>query len=262
MTFSFGAVWSRFFKLIGENIGPLLALCVLFMLLPQLAWQLGMYQLYHVTNMDWTRHIGTMGAAGIGTGVAGGFVVWIFSLIGLCSVTEVAILRAVGKPVKLGEVIGHAIGNILPVFAISLIVGIITGFASLLFLIPGIMFALASCVAIPAYVGEKGRGLWGSVQRSFELTKGHRWLLLLIYIVAFIALWIVAMLFEAPMLGIIMGGAMRGDTNVTPGLGPIVIMVLGSALVTVMSYVFIAAVYVTLRESKEKLSPDQTASIF
>lgn len=261
MTFSFGAVWGRFFKLISENIATFLILVVLLVLVPQLIWQVGMFEAFNITRINWVQHIATLGPEGVGGGIGGGVIVWLLNLVSLCAITEVAILRAVGKPVKLGEVLGHAVGNMIPVFVISLLVGILVGFGLVLFIVPGVMFGLAACVAIPAYVGEKGRGIWGSVQRSFELTKGHRWMLLLIFFVAFIATWIVEALLEAPLMRATFTAAMAGAQPVM-SLTSLLTMVAATALLTLFWHVFVAAIYVSLRESKDKLSPDQTASVF
>ena len=120
MTFSFGAVWGRFFKLIAENFVAFLLLTVLLVFLPQLIWQYGMYSVFHITAMNWMRHVGELGAAGMTGGIGGWLIMLLLSLVYLCSVTEVAIVRAIGKPVKLGEVLGHAVGNMIPAFIIML----------------------------------------------------------------------------------------------------------------------------------------------
>lgn len=261
MAFSFGAVWGRFFKLIAENFVAFLLLTVLLVFLPQLIWQYGMYSVFHITAMNWMRHVGELGAAGMTGGIGGWLIMLLLSLVYLCSVTEVAIVRAIGKPVKLGEVLGHAVGNMIPAFIIMLATLIVFMLGFAVFVVPGIMFGVAVCVAIPAYVGEKGRGLWGSVKRSFELTKGHRWTLFLLFFVAIVATWILEVVVEAPFLPSLVASVTRGAQ---PALGLPLMLLLSafSALLSLLWYVFFAAIYVSLRESKDKLSPQQTANVF
>ncbi|MGN6423607.1 MAG: hypothetical protein ACTHLA_09890 [Asticcacaulis sp.] len=261
MPFSFGAVWSRFFKLVAENFVAFLILTALLIALPQIIWQYGMYSAFNITSMNWTRHVAGMTPMAIGGGIGGWLIIWLCSMVYVCSVTEVAIVRAVGKPVQMGQILSHAVGNMIPAFIIFVITGILFMLGLVVFIVPGIMFGLAACVSIPAYVGEKGLGLWGAVQRSFSLTKGHRWTLFLIFLVAIIATWIVQGIVEAPFIPSMVQDAMRG-VQPSFGLPGILLLSLFSALLSMLWYVFFASIYVTLRESKDKLSPEQTASVF
>lgn len=256
MTFSFGVVWSRFFKLLGENAVPLALLTLLLVLLPQVIWQFAVYMGFGLTSFNWALHVGALGAGGWVVVFGGLIIVFVLGLVNMCAITEVAIVRAVGKPVQLGEVFGHAFANVLPVFVISVLTALLACLCSLLFLVPGIIFGLAACVAVPSYVGEKGRGLWGSVQRSFELTKGHRWTLFLVFLVAFFALMFLSSIVEFPIVRAVAANPQ------SPSLMVFAMSLIVNAIWTLLSCVFFAAIYVTLRESKDKLSPDQTASIF
>ncbi|MDI7776503.1 hypothetical protein [Asticcacaulis sp. EMRT-3] len=258
MKFSFGAVWNRFFQLLGQNVGIFAIFGLIFTILPSLAFNYGMYSSYGLNTMNWARHIGALTPAIIGMASGGGIVVWLLSLFNIAAVIEVSILRAVGKKASFGEVFGDAARNILPLFVISLIFGVLYMLFSILLIIPGIMFALAACVAVPAYVGERGIGLWGAFKRSFALTKGHRWSLLLIFFVFYLLIIVVSEIITFPLLGGMANNMASGNVPI----GGLMITLTASAILQVLSYVFIAAIYVVLRESKDRFTPDQAASVF
>ncbi|MBW8735260.1 MAG: glycerophosphoryl diester phosphodiesterase membrane domain-containing protein, partial [Asticcacaulis sp.] len=125
--------------------------------------------------------------------------------------------------------------------------------------IPGIFLAICLCVAIPAYVGQPGVGAWGAIQKSFELTRGNRWWLLLIGIVLFFAYMIIAGTLGVAIVGIAMTS---GDIHQMNSLPVQIANAFVSGITNLLGYIFAAATYVTLRESKEKLAPDNAAEVF
>ncbi len=265
MPFTFGGVFSRFFKLIGENFGLFISLGLLLTVIPAIATNYAMLTLIGVTQETWVTkaHEFTTQSWLIGVGLSLGM--GMLGLFNLAAVTEIAILRSVGKKVKIGSVLAHALGNIIPVFAISLIVSLLTGLCLVLLIIPGIMYALASCVAVPAYIGQPGLGLWGAVQKSYELTRGHRWTIFALGFVGLIALAIIEGAITAPLtIGPMMQAIAQGqDAAAEPG--NLVYIMLNAAINgigSVLTQIFVVAVYVCLRQSKEKATPDTAASVF
>jgi len=81
--------------------------------------------------------------------------------------TEHSIFRVVQKSAL------PSIGVVLGIVVFGLVSG-------LLFVVPGVIFFLASCVAVPVLVVEGGKGP-DVVRRSWELTREHRWSLLLFW---------------------------------------------------------------------------------
>lgn len=251
-TFSFGGVFNRFFKIIGDNFVLFFVLGLVAYVLPAAIINYGLLNYAGVTQINWPQKVQGMAPiywAGIG---GAGILLGAFQLFNLAAITEVAILRAVGKPVTAGAVISHALGNILPIFVISIMVGVIMVLGFVLLVVPGVMFMLAAYVAIPARVGEPGLGLWGSVQRSFDLTRNHRWMIFLLLIV----------------FGLLIG-AVSSAANMTitqfssfGSLAATMSRVIVSGVQSVLDNVLVVAIYVSLRESKDKATPDQTANVF
>lgn len=250
--FSFGGVFNRFFKIIGENFLLFLGLGLIAYVLPAAIINYGLFNFAGVTQVDWPQKVQGMAPVYWAWIAGAGILLAAFQLFNLAAITEVAILRAVGKPVTAGTVIAHALGNIIPILIISLMVGFLMALGFVLLVVPGVMFMLAAYVAIPARVGEPGLGLWGSVQRSFDLTRNHRWMILLLLVV--FGMLIGAVTSAATMT--IMQFSTVGSLTATMA------QVVVNGVQSVLDNVLVVAIYVSLRESKDKSTPDQTANVF
>jgi hypothetical protein len=253
MAFTFGGVFSRFFKLVGENLISLLVVGLLFSMLPAIAIYYGMFASMGMSGANWPAELMAMGSGAYAIFGGGILIFVVFNLIGTCAITEIAILGGVGKKVNLGSVLLHALTNCIPVLIVSLIVGLLTMLLSLLLVIPGIMFLLAAYVAIPAYVGQPGLGLWGAVKRSFELTRNHRW-------------GILGLLIVVSIISSVIGGAIGGVSAMVPlAIEPMPLSIIQgfiNGLTTLISQIFVAAIYVCLRQAKDRTMPEQAAAVF
>lgn len=251
MKFDFGTAYNRFFRVLGQHAGLFFVLGLVGIVLPVMAQS---YLLWHYYGISATTQQEVLKAANDHNGLAvfgGWFVVTVFRLLNLSMVTEAAILGGAGKKVEAGALLGHAFANIFPLIGIGILVTLIVIGGMILLIVPGIMWALATCIAVPAYVGQPGIGIGGAISRSFELTRGSRWWLLLIFIVGMVAV-------------VAIGAAWEGVVLAMPQY-PLVDLLGSSAvngLADVLSNVFVAAIYVALRESREGLAPDRAASVF
>jgi len=257
--FDIGVVFSRFFQLIGQNFGLFALIGFIGVVLPNIGASI-VAQTFVGAPTVWSetfQHLGGAAWAGL---FAVGLVAIIINLMTVSAITETAILRAVDKKVDIGVLLGSALRNVLPLLVISILVGIFVVLGFVFLIIPGIFLALCLCVAIPAYVGQPGIGIWGAVTKSFELTRGNRWWLLLIGIVLFFASMIIGAILGVAMLSAAMAGG--GDIHQVTSLPIQVANAFVSGIMRLLGYIFAAATYVTLRESKEKLSPDNAANIF
>lgn len=257
--FSFAAVFNRFFRLIAENALLFSQIGLVGIILPSVLLSGALFSALGLSRMPWSESFAPSPLY-TGISVAGsGLIVFVLSLINQSMVTEATILRAVGKPVEVRSLIRHALGNFLPLFAVQILIGLLYMIGLVLFVIPCFFWMICTCVAVPVRVGEPDLGIFGSIRRSFELTRGNRWWLLLIWLVTILA-------------GAVISSAVNGDTAVRLVFngygGPASILpgqLLSTAVtgvLTVLANVFTAAVYVTLRESHDKLSPDNAASVF
>jgi hypothetical protein len=120
-------------------------------------------------------------------------------------------------------------------------------------------------VAAPVLVVEK-RGVFGSLKRSRDLTRGRRWAILGLFVLYTIVSFMLSIVIQA--VGLPMGvasGNLFTLNNATMSAG-VVAFVFASSLVNGLQGVIIAAgvasLYYELRASKEGAAPEDTASIF
>ncbi len=261
MPFTFGSVFSRFFKLIGENFVLFAVLGLLLTVLPAVAANYGLIATLGVTQATWAAKAYQFSADNWAIGGGISLLLWALSLFNLAMITEIAILRAVDKQIDMRAVIIHSLGNILPIFIVSLITTVLGALLMVLLIVPGLMFFIAASVSVPAYVGEKGVGLWGAVKRSFELTRGHRWLIFFLFFVGGIAISIISGATTRATMGPMFLAAQTGQTP-TFDMTFVIVQSVVSGVTALLTQIFVAALYVCLRQSKDKTMPETAAAIF
>lgn len=209
------------------------------------------------------------GVANLGAGSTGGF--RLLSLGGLILSIASAVLAPAlvhgtvadlnGRKATFGECLGGGLRHAIPVFAVLFVaaVGIVFGF--FLLVVPGVMLAIAWCVAAPAKVVERV-GVFGALGRSRALTKGSRWRIFWL-IVLYSIVW------GALQQGLL-GAAGLFPAGASPALGPAaflspgygVVMLVLSVANTLISYTGISVIYYELRRIKEGIGPEALAAIF
>jgi hypothetical protein len=113
---------------------------------------------------------------------------------------------------SVGELFGLVTPRLFALFLLSIVVGVLVAIGFVLFIIPGIILTLMWMVSTPAMMVE-GKGVFDSMSRSSELTKGNRWRILgvgALIVVAYLVLAVIIGLLAAisPILGIIGGIAL------------------------------------------------------
>lgn len=108
---------------------------------------------------------------------------------------------------SVGEVLGSVWPRLLPLVILQLVVGILIAIGLVLLIVPGVILALMLIAAVPSFVVE-GRGVFDSMSRSSELTRGNRMRILavgLIVLAVYIAIALIGALLVAavPVLGVI-----------------------------------------------------------
>lgn len=253
--FTFTGAFGRFFRTLGDDFGRFALLTMLGLIAPMLAISFGLERLTGITAYEWKDRLNGMTNDNWYFVVGAVVLSAVIRLINLSMVTEIAILRASGKPAKLGKAFTDALGNILPLIGVSIVTGLIVLGGTLLLIVPGIIWALATMVAVPALVGQPGLGVGGAVSRSFELTRNHRWLLLGILIVAALFLFVVGIGY----------GLSEGLIPAATDWGIVtrrVVDIVFDGAIDAVTNIFMAAIYVGLRLSKEKTAPDTAAEVF
>ena len=119
-----------------------------------------------------------------------GLITAALSCVGRAAIIYLAVQALSGHKITFGEALARGLKLWWPVFLVWLCVAILSGLGFFLLIIPGVFAVLRWSVAIPARVIEDARGL-SSMQRSAELTQGHRMDILGLFIVMGLAVFLI-----------------------------------------------------------------------
>ncbi|WP_376704812.1 hypothetical protein RQ479_08925 [Mesorhizobium sp. ISC25] len=242
--FRIGRVFNDSFAVIGRNPVLCLGLALIFSALPRFVFALWFRN--SVTNVEHGGPEFSVQRVALTVVGAIGYIV-------LISLLEVALTRAAiedlsGKRPSMRDCIGTALALLLPAIGISLIVNI--GFTAglVLLVVPGFLLLVLWVVATPVLVQEK-LGVFASLGRSRDLSKGSRWSLLGLWFPLFAAL--VAINFAL--------GRILSHLGIPLGF---FLDALGRAVEQVVFSVAAAVSYVELRQVKEGTSVEELSEIF
>lgn len=239
--FDLGRVIERTFGAIGANGLPLLLMAVVFVALPQAALVWGQ-SLFLRPGSDLTTD---MISTGVLISVVGFVVGIVCSVIMQGAVTHVVVADLQGRKTTAGEGLNAALRAFWVLLAVGIVAGLAMMLGLILLVVPGILIFLIWLVAGPVVVAE-GVGVGRALQRSRDLTRDHRWWLLLLAVVYVVMSWIIGLIVGiagAAATGLQVGGTLNFVTLV---VGP-----LTQAISTLLWASIIAATYVELRTVKE-----------
>ncbi|MDB5465792.1 MAG: hypothetical protein JWQ46_554 [Phenylobacterium sp.] len=197
---------------------------------------------------------GTQGLSGFG---AGGIVSGLATLILQAALIYGTVADLNGRPVSVTDGLRTGLRVFLPLLGISILYVLAVAVGLVLLVVPGVMIAIAWCVAIPVFVIEQ-TGVFDAFGRSAQLTRGNRWRIFGLFLIYVIATVIV----EAIV------GALGGAVGVASGGGVIgvfqavVIMPLISVASALIGATGTAVLYVELRRLKDGVGPEALAAIF
>lgn len=197
-----------------------------------------------------------------------GIIVGLLWLIACGALVQATVAHDEGRAANPREMLRVGVLRCLPLFAVYvlLLLGIWVG--TIFLVVPGIMLAVMWSVALPAIVAERS-GVFGAFGRSRALTKGARWhvfgillLAFVIYLLASIAIG-VGSVAGYGSLGVLTGeGQVRMPLPTQPSF---VVQLLQSIVTTVMLTWFItvgASLFIELRDWKDGPDSDRLADIF
>jgi len=161
---------------------------------------------------------------------------------------RVAIEDLNGKRPAIRDCIGTAISVLMPAIGISLLVTLGAALGLLLLVVPGIILFLGWSAAAPVQVQER-RGVFGSMARSRDLTKGSRWALFGLWLILLIAAYAIQYALVGILTAVGSTAAISLDALVT-------------AILYMLTSIAPAVSYVELRRVKAGTSIDELAEIF
>ncbi len=245
-TFDLGRVIQRTFTAIRANAAIFFGVSTVLVGVPSVAMVLGQARLVEAASgLSFLSFIG-------------GFFLYLVGVIMLQGVVVKAAVNSFnGKATSTGEAMEAAIKMFLPLLGLGIVASIGTSLAFLLLIVPGIIVAVIWSVAAPAVVVEK-RGVFESLQRSRDLTRGYRWHVFGLMVIYVILSWIIG----AAVGGISLatgGSFMEGSAIVWVNVATNVII---NILSGVVASAGVAALYYELRTVKEGAGPEALAAIF
>jgi hypothetical protein len=184
----------------------------------------------------------------------------VFGLISTGAMTYGVFQQLRGTPASIGKCLGVGIGRLFPVLGVGIMAGLamLVGFVALI--IPGFIVMCMLWVAVPVAVVERP-GVFGSLSRSSDLTKGHRGSVFGVIFLLGVINWIVSFVTQK---------AIVPDPQTVKDLDAfmhalrvyLVVSMLESAVLAALSAVAAAVGYHDLRVSKEGVDTNQLATVF
>ncbi len=189
--------------------------------------------------------------------LGGGLVTMVLSIVVQGAITYGTFRSLRGERATLGGMLGMGLRRGLPVVGTGFVVGILIMLGSFLLILPGILVAVATCVAVPAAVVERV-GVFSAISRSFEITEGRRWPLFAAGFVVVVVVWILGAVVQTA--GMAAAGTLLPAS--LAGIGTLVVGLLGNAAFYAIPSVALAVAYHDLRVEKEGVDTEQLARVF
>jgi hypothetical protein len=261
--FDIGRVISRLFSVLGRNFAAFLMLALLLVGLPTAASSL----LQLIGMLPAFANSGAADPTGFNA-VAFAFlpVTWLIGAMANAVLQGAVIHGTVsdlsGRRVTFAEALGTGLRFFLPLVGVGLIAAVCCFFGYLVFIVPGVLLALAWSVAAPVAVTER-TGVFGAFTRSSDLTRNHRGAIFALAIIAIV----VGLIFQGTATVLVTGGALSiGGAN----SGAIVNVVIVQAVTNLVAQTAnaligsagVASVYYELRYVKEGVGAEQLAAVF
>ena len=264
MSFTLSNVFGGAFSSLRKGFVPLLVVTVVLYLLPTQLISVGLRPGLGAT---WGTLQQFQGNALL-IYVAASLVMYFLAFMHISAVYEVCVLTAAGKPVKLGEVFVHSLGNAVPIFVIYLLCALGWFIGLALIIVPAFIFGTLFSVVIPAYVTEKP-GIFGAFSRSRALTKGHRWGIFGLWVLMVVIFYILMMVIEVPIIVPMLQASFKAahmgrptPAPVLPSFPMMLALGVGFSLIWVVILSINASAYSCLRAGKERLSANRVEKVF
>ncbi|MCG8425478.1 MAG: hypothetical protein MJE77_46970 [Proteobacteria bacterium] len=158
-----------------------------------------------------------------------------------------------GRHASIGDCIGVGLKRLVPVILVGITAWLCIGLGTLLLIIPGILLSLMFYVAVPAAVVER-RGIIGSLQRSHELTTGHKGTIFATWLVILLGAFGLSIL-----VGLVVSSSIESisDLKYTVYLNLVTSILWGS-----FSAVVSAIIYHDLRNIKDGVDVEELVRVF
>lgn len=253
---SVGGVFGRSANVIKANPVATLGTSFVLMALPQLLFQ----QVSVAGGIVQDLQAGLYAAAAVYL-----LVVALLWLVASGALVQATIAHDQGRKADLADILRAGGLRALPLFAVYLLFTIGVTIGTMLLVVPGVMLAVMWSVSLPAVVAER-TGVFGAFGRSRALTKGARWQVFGILLLAFVIYTLAsAAVGVASVAGAGSFAAVANGAQVAAPRMPLLAQLLQAVVTTVMLTWFTtvgASLFVELRHWKDGPDADRLADIF
>ena len=166
-----------------------------------------------------------------------------------------------GAKPSVNDALATGLRAFLPLVIVSILFALAVGLGMILLIVPGIMIAVAWCVAVPSLVAER-LGIFDAFGRSAELTRGNRWRIFALFVILWVVSLVLAMIVGAVTGGAAMTAAMSGAPVPTQNPVFIIMNALVGAVSALLGATGVAVLYVQLRNAQEGGGPQWLSEIF
>lgn len=167
-----------------------------------------------------------------------------------------------GQKASVGASLATGLRSFAPLLGVGILFSLAVGFGAIL-IVPGLMLAVAWCVAAPALVADRTTVL-GAFERAAELTRGNRWSIFALIVLFAVATLIVSMVL-ASVVGVPPGPAGASQVRMLDAmLSPVglAVTVIERTLSAIVGAAGISVLYIELRKARDGLGPRWLAEIF
>ena len=232
-----GRVIQELFAMLRRNFATFAILAVVLVGLPSLlAGYLQMSILRQGHLIDWRTVLGQF------LPVLGAFILQGTIIYG--TVTDLN-----GRRASVADSLSVGLNAFPPLLGIGIQSGLAIILGCILLIVPGLMIAVAWCVAVPSYVVEQPP-LLESFGRSADLTRGNRWRIFALFL-----LYLVVLIIVEAVAGVFGTGARLAAGGTIPFLQAMVITPLITIANGMIGATGAAVLYVELRRVREGVEP-------
>lgn len=253
---SIGRVLQRAFGTIGDNPVVTLGIAFLFSALPTAL-------ITYLSQQMRTSLLTALGFKGaIALFLATSVAAIVFAMLTQGALVRATVAHTEGRRANFSESVMAGLSMIVPLFLLSLVIGVAVSLAAVFFVVPGIILYVMWSVASPALVEERF-GVSSAISRSNYLTKGARWRVFAIQLIMLAMVYLVAG--AVSLVAVAIYGGLANFTLATANGQPLWYLALDAVSQTVTSAAWAtaqAALYVELRNWKDGLPTDNLAEVF
>lgn len=242
-----GRVIQQTFEVLGRNFVTFLVLAVILTGIPTLVVGLIQMQASETDSATIWAWFATTGLISMVTGLV---------LQGALTYGSIHYLN--DRRVNVTESVAVGLRSFLALLGLGILYALAVIFGMMLLVVPGLMLAVAWCVAVPVLIAER-KPVMQTFGRSAELTRGNRWRIFGLFLIYGVAYVIIGGIIEA-LSGV--WQVVGGDSDGAIGPGAIAANFVTGVISSLIGATGGAVLYTELRRVREGATPNALAAIF